>query len=216
MSNARNLADLLDSTGDVKSDALDNVPAADVVNDTTPQLGGNLDLNSNNITGTGNIDITGTITADAFALLASDLPSGAILQVKSTNSYIPNEQTISPGSYYNFPSVTITPKSSNSTIYIFTTPTFYSRSTDGTASDTWIYLADSTNNIQVKMHEWVNYSDVQSHFGLRLRYPFIYPFSNTVTTAREFRCRAYANHSSKYGRIGGENMHSIVAIEVAN
>lgn len=36
---------------------------ADVVDDTTPQLGGDLDLNSNDITGTGNIDITGDITA---------------------------------------------------------------------------------------------------------------------------------------------------------
>ena len=35
----------------------------DVVDDTTPQLGGNLDLNSNNITGTGNIDITGSLNA---------------------------------------------------------------------------------------------------------------------------------------------------------
>ena len=32
-----------------------------LVNDTTPQLGGNLDLNSSDITGTGNINITGTI-----------------------------------------------------------------------------------------------------------------------------------------------------------
>ncbi len=32
-----------------------------VVEDTTPQLGGNLDLNSSDITGTGNINITGTI-----------------------------------------------------------------------------------------------------------------------------------------------------------
>lgn len=36
---------------------------ADIVSDTTPQLGGNLDLNSNNIIGTGNINIDGTITA---------------------------------------------------------------------------------------------------------------------------------------------------------
>jgi hypothetical protein len=35
----------------------------DVVTDTTPQLGGNLDLNSNDVTGTGNINITGAITA---------------------------------------------------------------------------------------------------------------------------------------------------------
>ena len=36
--------------------------ALDVVTDTTPQLGGDLDLNSNDITGTGNINITGTAT----------------------------------------------------------------------------------------------------------------------------------------------------------
>ena len=34
-----------------------------VVEDTTPQLGGALDLNSNNISGTGNINITGDITS---------------------------------------------------------------------------------------------------------------------------------------------------------
>jgi hypothetical protein len=50
MSNSRNLADLLDSNGDVKSGALDNVPPADVVNDTTPQLGGDLAANGNDIT----------------------------------------------------------------------------------------------------------------------------------------------------------------------
>ena len=44
---------------------------ADVVDDTTPQLGGNLDLNSNNITGTGNIDILGTITAQNFIVSSS-------------------------------------------------------------------------------------------------------------------------------------------------
>ena len=55
MSNARNLADLLDSTGDIKSDALDNVPAADVVNDTTPQLGGDLDTNGSNINFSDNV-----------------------------------------------------------------------------------------------------------------------------------------------------------------
>jgi hypothetical protein len=38
----------------------------EILSDTTPQLGGNLDLNSNNITGTGNIDIAGTIKADTW------------------------------------------------------------------------------------------------------------------------------------------------------
>ena len=36
---------------------------SNVVEDTTPQLGGNLDLNSKNITGTGNISITGGFNA---------------------------------------------------------------------------------------------------------------------------------------------------------
>ena len=47
----------------------------DVSSDTTPQLGGNLDLNSNNITGTGNITITGIVTPTSIAAtnLSGDL-----------------------------------------------------------------------------------------------------------------------------------------------
>jgi hypothetical protein len=43
----------------------------DIVNDTTPQLGGTLDLNSYDITGTGNIDINGNI--DSVGNLTSAL-----------------------------------------------------------------------------------------------------------------------------------------------
>ena len=59
---------------------------SDIVQDTTPQLGGNLDLNSKNITGTGNISITGDVTATNFsgngasltALNGSNIASGTI------------------------------------------------------------------------------------------------------------------------------------------
>ena len=44
---------------------------ADLVNDTTPQLGGDLDLNSSDITGTGNVSITGTVTATGDITAAS-------------------------------------------------------------------------------------------------------------------------------------------------
>ena len=50
-------------------------PAAvntDLINDTTPQMGGNLDLNTNDIIGSGNINITGTITATATTQSAGD------------------------------------------------------------------------------------------------------------------------------------------------
>ena len=39
---------------------------ASLLEDTTPQLGGDLDLNGNDITGTGNINITGVVTATSF------------------------------------------------------------------------------------------------------------------------------------------------------
>jgi len=48
-----------------------------VVEDTTPQLGGNLDLNSSDITGTGNIDITGDITASGKLVVGDTSNTGA-------------------------------------------------------------------------------------------------------------------------------------------
>jgi len=41
-----------------------------VSEDTTPQLGGDLDLNNSDITGTGDINITGTVTADDNLVVA--------------------------------------------------------------------------------------------------------------------------------------------------
>ena len=47
--------------------ANDATRLTNLVEDTSPQLGGNLDLNSNNITGTGNITFTGILTATSIA-----------------------------------------------------------------------------------------------------------------------------------------------------
>ena len=54
--------------GSLADSALQNV-----VDDTTPELGGNLDLNSNNITGTGNINITGTLETSSNATIGGNL-----------------------------------------------------------------------------------------------------------------------------------------------
>ena len=84
MSKTRNLSDLLDANGDVKSGALDNVPASDLVNDTSPQLGGDLASNGNDIlladndkikVGTGN-DLE--IYHDGSASYLKDTGSGVL------------------------------------------------------------------------------------------------------------------------------------------
>ena len=52
---------------------------SDVVDDTTPQLGGNLDLNGKYITGTGGINVTGVVTATSFSgTVPSSSLSGAL------------------------------------------------------------------------------------------------------------------------------------------
>ena len=63
----------------------------DVVDDLTPQLGGNLDLNSKDVTGTGNLNITGTLTATSFTgnILGSGSIAGTVTgttQAASNNS----------------------------------------------------------------------------------------------------------------------------------
>ena len=59
---------------------------SDLVGDTSPQLGGNLDLNSNDITGTGDINTTGTLTVSgavssgAISTGANDITSTGTVQ----------------------------------------------------------------------------------------------------------------------------------------
>ena len=55
----------------------------DLVDDTTPQLGGNLDLNSNDITGTGNINITGSGTFSGNVSIAGTLTYEDVTNVDS-------------------------------------------------------------------------------------------------------------------------------------
>lgn len=62
---------------------------SDVVDDTTPQLGGDLDLNSNDITGAGNIAITGTsVSTPSITLTTTEDSSsaGPIIELKRNSA----------------------------------------------------------------------------------------------------------------------------------
>ncbi len=65
----------------VPADTAGGGGGGDVVDDTTPELGGDLDINNYNITGTGNVNITGdatfsggTVSADTFTSSATGAP----------------------------------------------------------------------------------------------------------------------------------------------
>src|SRR5210317_2167831 len=58
-----------------------SLTALNVSTDTSPQLGGNLDLNSNNITGTGNSDKVGTITTDGLTVAGNVSIDGGTIKL---------------------------------------------------------------------------------------------------------------------------------------
>lgn len=109
MSKARQLADLLDSNGDVVVGALDNAPdpdltpyatntalgtlqtqvdniTTDVVSDTTPQLGGDLDLNGNDISGTGRINPSEIVIPNSNTIPTTNNTTGRFYWNTTTDS----------------------------------------------------------------------------------------------------------------------------------
>jgi len=78
----------------------DDIGITDVVNDTTPQLGGDLDINSNDITGTGNIDITGDVTGLSLNTANITIGSASIISVSGQlalgTSANPLDLTVTP------------------------------------------------------------------------------------------------------------------------
>ena len=73
-----------------------NAPVtADLVGDTSPQLGGNLDLNSNDITGTGGINLTGTVETATLNLdgTAESSPAEGDIWYDSGKFYLGTSQS---------------------------------------------------------------------------------------------------------------------------
>ena len=69
---------------------------SNVAEDATPQLGGNLDLNSKNITGNGNININGTFTGDGSGL-TNVSAVGTGIGVSNSGTNVGTAQTINFG-----------------------------------------------------------------------------------------------------------------------
>ena len=155
------------------------------------------------------------------------ISTGGVIQVVHTHDYLQTEVQISSGNYYDFQTLSITPKSSSSKLIFMSNPKLYTRSQDRSSSaggnsygDTYIYIQDITNNSQVKSQEWLNYHDQQgsnsssASDGLRLQYNVYCEFSNSVTSTRQFRTRAYARFN--FGRVGGQGLVSQIIMEISD
>ena len=87
-----------------------------VVEDTTPQLGGSLDLNLSDITGTGNIDITGNVTA---TLVKSNLEGAIHFNAQAAENILEGEVVYVSGLSGNTPIVSKARANSSSTMPAF-------------------------------------------------------------------------------------------------
>tara|TARA_B100001939_G_scaffold346642_1_gene365915 strand:- start:137 stop:844 length:708 start_codon:yes stop_codon:yes gene_type:complete len=177
----------------------------------------------------GNTEVASGISASKLTagnLPVGQMPASSILQIASTNTYIAGESQFDSGAYYNFPTLTVTPKSDNSTFLVVSFPRFYTRIADRASlayGNTHIYVQDTTSagTPQTKCHEWINYSDnsavntADDTDGFRVQYTAMATFANSSTSSRGFRTRAYSStDSGGKGRIGGEYLYFQLAIEL--
>jgi hypothetical protein len=144
-----------------------DITNTDIIQDTTPQLGGDLDLNSSDITGTGNINITGAgtfsgnLTVDTNTLFvdaANNLVGigtttpGATLGVRGTAS-IGNSSLVE--SWLDV-GQSIAAGSSRGAIYLYGAPTGYSV---GSLIEFYTAVDHDTNNqwytIKTSSEDWV-------------------------------------------------------------
>jgi hypothetical protein len=136
------------------------VSGFDIVTDTTPQLGGNLDLNSNDITGTGNINITGTVTSDGLTV-----DGNASLTTSGANGLVINQRTDNAGNSAN-----IFLSDSSGTVGIQSSSgafRFNTGATVGSASGTERMRIDSSGNVLVGTTD-ENPADSSVNDGIRL------------------------------------------------
>ena len=108
-----------------------------VVEDTTPQLGGNLNLNSNDITGTGNIDVTGSISADGLTVDGAT-DGTAVALLRADNNSVTKKNTL------RFEDTDTTTQNDQQIGRI----EFYSNDTDHTGVDAVIEAVSATNGLK--------------------------------------------------------------------
>lgn len=152
-------------------------------------------------------------------IIPSAFANGAILQFLINHGTVA-ETAFAYNNSYNFPSISITPKSTSSTLIFWSNPIFFSRAADrASASYGWtrLYVDETTsgNTSSQLVVDWVNYADdYDIPDGLRLQYNCLNSYSNSGTTQRTFRARAFCNLASGQGRVGEHPRYTNIIAEV--
>ena len=177
---------------------------ANIAEDTTPQLGGNLDLNTYSVTGVGSIDISNDITADG------ELKIGG----RSSTSQYPGYQSINPIRIQQGPSYP-------STYYL------YDIVTDSTNHRVGINMHDGSVNSSMAPEYTLDVNGMISAYGIICQeYGYGYGFANnpsfdnwfsytrplTIETdpiISNYSSRLYNNNNLAEGVLIGRGAHNI-------
>jgi len=153
-------------------------------------------------------------------IISSAFPNGVVQQVVINNHTLNSEYTFAYNASYNFPTISITPKSTSSTIIFWANPVMFSRAADrSSAAYGWtnMYVVETTSGStsSTGVLEWLNYADSYANpDGYRQQYQPMCHFSNSVTTQRDFNLRATCHIANGQGRVGNMPRYSHMLIEV--
>ena len=170
---------------------------ANILADTTPQLGGNLDLNSQDITGTGDINVTGTVTATSFSGDGSSLTGAGTTTTA--------EWTLgSNGSDYTFTGPGVTAGATDPTIYLTRGQTYKFKNRSG--GHPFRIQTSFQNTGGTAYTDGITISDGSTaSSGAGNNADLYWEVRNDTPDTLYYQCTAHTNMSGRINMISGEN-----------
>ena len=176
-----------------------------VLSDTTPQLGGNLDLNSQDITGTGDINVTGTITATSFSgtLNSSDLTGalpaldGSALTGAGTTTTAEWTLGADGSNHYTFTGPGVADGTTDPTIYLTRGQTYKFKNRSGGHPFRIQYEFQNTGGTA--------YNDGITNNAAGNGTDLYWEVRNDTPDTLYYQCTSHTNMSGRINMISGEN-----------
>ena len=164
---------------------------ANILADTTPQLGGNLDLNSRDITGTGDINVTGTVTATSFS------GDGSSLTGAGTTTTAEWTLGADGSNHYTFTGPGVTAGATDPTIYLTRGQTYKFKNRSG----------GHPFRIQTSFQNTggTAYNDGITNNAAGNGEDLYWEVRNDTPDVLYYQCTSHTNMSGRINMIGGES-----------